>query len=63
MVKSLASFIIYSSKAAVISVVFQYRIVSSMLIYYLQSIARSLKFTNNQLRMQLQTVSHSSIKG
>ncbi|XP_069046567.1 transmembrane channel-like protein 3 [Lepisosteus oculatus] len=26
-----------------------------MLIYYLQSIARSLKFTNNQLRMQLQT--------
>ncbi|XP_048419105.1 transmembrane channel-like protein 3 [Stegostoma tigrinum] len=25
-----------------------------MLIYYLQSIARSLKFTNNQLRMQLQ---------
>ncbi|MBN3296291.1 TMC3 protein, partial [Amia calva] len=27
-----------------------------MLIYYLQSIARSLKFTNNQLRMQLQTV-------
>ncbi|CAF95966.1 unnamed protein product [Tetraodon nigroviridis] len=29
----------------------------SMLIYYLQAIARSLKFTNNQLRMQLQTVS------
>lgn len=28
-----------------------------MLIYYLQAIARSLKFTNNQLRMQLQTVS------
>uniref|UniRef100_A0AAY4BD41 Transmembrane channel-like protein n=1 Tax=Denticeps clupeoides TaxID=299321 RepID=A0AAY4BD41_9TELE len=28
-----------------------------MLIYYLQSIARSLKFTNNQLRMKLQTVS------
>ncbi|KAJ7311061.1 hypothetical protein JRQ81_006659 [Phrynocephalus forsythii] len=28
-----------------------------MLIYYLQSIARSLKFTNNQLRMQIQTVS------
>uniref|UniRef100_G3PFY3 Transmembrane channel-like protein n=1 Tax=Gasterosteus aculeatus aculeatus TaxID=481459 RepID=G3PFY3_GASAC len=27
-----------------------------MLIYYLQAIARSLKFTNNQLRMQLQTV-------
>uniref|UniRef100_A0A8C6VM69 Transmembrane channel-like protein n=1 Tax=Naja naja TaxID=35670 RepID=A0A8C6VM69_NAJNA len=27
-----------------------------MLIYYLQSIARSLKFTNNQLRMQIQTV-------
>ncbi|XP_041031142.1 transmembrane channel-like protein 3 isoform X4 [Carcharodon carcharias] len=27
---------------------------SSMLIYYLQSIARSLKFTNNQLRIQLQ---------
>uniref|UniRef100_A0A6Q2YBA5 Transmembrane channel-like protein n=1 Tax=Esox lucius TaxID=8010 RepID=A0A6Q2YBA5_ESOLU len=27
----------------------------SMLIYYLQAIARSLKFTNNQLRMQLQT--------
>ncbi|XP_026565699.1 LOW QUALITY PROTEIN: transmembrane channel-like protein 3 [Pseudonaja textilis] len=26
-----------------------------MLIYYLQSIARSLKFTNNQLRMQIQT--------
>ncbi|XP_023669611.2 transmembrane channel-like protein 3 [Paramormyrops kingsleyae] len=26
-----------------------------MLIYYLQSIARSLKFTNTQLRMQLQT--------
>ncbi|XP_039628695.1 transmembrane channel-like protein 3 [Polypterus senegalus] len=26
-----------------------------MLIYYLQSIARSLKFTNHQLRMQLQT--------
>uniref|UniRef100_A0A6I8RTN3 Transmembrane channel-like protein n=1 Tax=Xenopus tropicalis TaxID=8364 RepID=A0A6I8RTN3_XENTR len=26
-----------------------------MLIYYLQSIARSLKFTNNQLRTQLQT--------
>ncbi|XP_005989703.1 transmembrane channel-like protein 3 [Latimeria chalumnae] len=26
-----------------------------MLIYYLQSIARSLKFTNNQLRMQLQS--------
>uniref|UniRef100_A0AAY4BCG7 Transmembrane channel-like protein n=1 Tax=Denticeps clupeoides TaxID=299321 RepID=A0AAY4BCG7_9TELE len=26
-----------------------------MLIYYLQSIARSLKFTNNQLRMKLQT--------
>ncbi|XP_062868881.1 transmembrane channel-like protein 3 [Trichomycterus rosablanca] len=26
-----------------------------MLIYYLQSIARSLKFTNNMLRMQLQT--------
>lgn len=30
---------------------------SSMLIYYLQSIARSLKFTNNQLRMKIQTVS------
>lgn len=30
-----------------------------MLIYYLQAIARSLKFTNNQLRMQLQTVSHT----
>lgn len=29
----------------------------SMLIYYLQAIARSLKFTNNQLRMQLQRVS------
>uniref|UniRef100_A0A803TC61 Transmembrane channel-like protein n=1 Tax=Anolis carolinensis TaxID=28377 RepID=A0A803TC61_ANOCA len=28
-----------------------------MLIYYLQSIARSLKFTNNQLRMQIQNVS------
>ncbi|NXV75449.1 TMC3 protein, partial [Atlantisia rogersi] len=28
-----------------------------MLIYYLQSIARSLKFTNNQLRMKIQTVS------
>jgi len=28
-----------------------------MLIYYLQAIARSLKFTNNQLRLQLQTVS------
>ncbi|KAG9341341.1 hypothetical protein JZ751_019445 [Albula glossodonta] len=28
---------------------------SSMLIYYLQAIARSLKFTNNQLRMQLQS--------
>uniref|UniRef100_A0A8C3FLB6 Transmembrane channel-like protein n=1 Tax=Chrysemys picta bellii TaxID=8478 RepID=A0A8C3FLB6_CHRPI len=27
----------------------------SMLIYYLQSIARSLKFTNRQLRMQIQT--------
>ncbi|KAJ8398313.1 hypothetical protein AAFF_G00428830 [Aldrovandia affinis] len=27
----------------------------SMLIYYLQAIARSLKVTNNQLRMQLQT--------
>ncbi|NXT55668.1 TMC3 protein, partial [Pluvianellus socialis] len=27
-----------------------------MLIYYLQSIARSLKFTNNQLRMKIQTV-------
>ncbi|KAI4829804.1 hypothetical protein KUCAC02_001469, partial [Chaenocephalus aceratus] len=27
----------------------------SMLIYYLQAIARSLKFTNNQLRIQLQT--------
>ncbi|KAG7468109.1 hypothetical protein MATL_G00139290 [Megalops atlanticus] len=27
-----------------------------MLIYYLQAIARSLKVTNNQLRMQLQTV-------
>uniref|UniRef100_A0A7M4G1J7 Transmembrane channel-like protein n=1 Tax=Crocodylus porosus TaxID=8502 RepID=A0A7M4G1J7_CROPO len=26
-----------------------------MLIYYLQSIARSLKFTNNQLRLQIQT--------
>ncbi|KAM9765803.1 transmembrane channel-like protein 3 [Menidia menidia] len=26
-----------------------------MLLYYLQAIARSLKFTNNQLRMQLQT--------
>ncbi|XP_056134980.1 transmembrane channel-like protein 3 [Lampris incognitus] len=26
-----------------------------MLIYYLQAIARSLKYTNNQLRMQLQT--------
>ncbi|XP_074090091.1 transmembrane channel-like protein 3 [Macrotis lagotis] len=26
-----------------------------MLIYYLQSIARSLKFTNNQLRMQIQS--------
>ncbi|KAG7265169.1 hypothetical protein CRUP_003610 [Coryphaenoides rupestris] len=26
-----------------------------MLIYYLQAIARSLKFTNNQLRLQLQT--------
>ncbi|XP_027544541.1 transmembrane channel-like protein 3 [Neopelma chrysocephalum] len=26
-----------------------------MLIYYLQSIARSLKFTNNQLRMKIQT--------
>ncbi|XP_016522806.1 transmembrane channel-like protein 3 isoform X1 [Poecilia formosa] len=26
-----------------------------MLIYYLQAIARSLKFTNNQLRIQLQT--------
>jgi len=33
----------------------------SMLIYYLQAIARSLKFTNNQLRMQLQTVSFSRI--
>uniref|UniRef100_A0A8C6VK86 Transmembrane channel-like protein n=1 Tax=Naja naja TaxID=35670 RepID=A0A8C6VK86_NAJNA len=31
-----------------------------MLIYYLQSIARSLKFTNNQLRMQIQTVSVDS---
>lgn len=29
----------------------------SMLIYYLQSIARSLKVTNSQLRLQLQTVS------
>uniref|UniRef100_A0A8C9FXE6 Transmembrane channel-like protein n=1 Tax=Pavo cristatus TaxID=9049 RepID=A0A8C9FXE6_PAVCR len=28
-----------------------------MLIYYLQSIARSLKFTNNQLRMKIQAVS------
>ncbi|KTF94686.1 hypothetical protein cypCar_00002408, partial [Cyprinus carpio] len=27
----------------------------SMLIYYLQSIARSLKVTNSQLRLQLQT--------
>ncbi|KAL9837933.1 LOW QUALITY PROTEIN: transmembrane channel-like protein 3 [Geothlypis trichas] len=27
----------------------------NMLIYYLQSIARSLKFTNNQLRMKIQT--------
>uniref|UniRef100_A0A668S4A1 Transmembrane channel-like protein n=1 Tax=Oreochromis aureus TaxID=47969 RepID=A0A668S4A1_OREAU len=32
-----------------------------MLIYYLQSIARSLKFTNNQLRMQLQTVTRLQI--
>lgn len=32
----------------------------SMLIYYLQAIARSLKFTNNQLRMQLQTVGFCS---
>uniref|UniRef100_A0A8C7WZD1 Transmembrane channel-like protein n=1 Tax=Oryzias sinensis TaxID=183150 RepID=A0A8C7WZD1_9TELE len=30
-----------------------------MLIYYLQAIARSLKFTNNQLRLQLQTVRFS----
>uniref|UniRef100_A0A4W5M975 Transmembrane channel-like protein n=2 Tax=Salmoninae TaxID=504568 RepID=A0A4W5M975_9TELE len=33
-----------------------------MLIYYLQAIARSLKFTNNQLRMQLQTVSYRRYK-
>ena len=32
-----------------------------MLIYYLQAIARSLKFTNNQLRQQLQTVSFITI--
>uniref|UniRef100_A0A3B3TH15 Transmembrane channel-like protein n=1 Tax=Paramormyrops kingsleyae TaxID=1676925 RepID=A0A3B3TH15_9TELE len=32
-----------------------------MLIYYLQSIARSLKFTNTQLRMQLQTVSANKL--
>ncbi|KAF1489465.1 Transmembrane channel-like protein 3, partial [Eudyptula minor novaehollandiae] len=31
-----------------------------MLIYYLQSIARSLKFTNNQLRMKIQTVNLDS---
>lgn len=30
-----------------------------MLIYYLQSIARSLKFTNNQLRMKIQAVSRA----
>uniref|UniRef100_A0A8C1XBE1 Transmembrane channel-like protein n=1 Tax=Cyprinus carpio TaxID=7962 RepID=A0A8C1XBE1_CYPCA len=32
-----------------------------MLIYYLQSIARSLKVTNSQLRLQLQTVSYSKL--
>uniref|UniRef100_A0A3B4UFN8 Transmembrane channel-like protein n=1 Tax=Seriola dumerili TaxID=41447 RepID=A0A3B4UFN8_SERDU len=32
-----------------------------MLIYYLQAIARSLKFTNNQLRMQLQTVTRLQV--
>uniref|UniRef100_A0A3B4C2U6 Transmembrane channel-like protein n=1 Tax=Pygocentrus nattereri TaxID=42514 RepID=A0A3B4C2U6_PYGNA len=32
-----------------------------MLIYYLQAIARSLKFTNNQLRVQLQNVSNKAI--
>ncbi|KAL6468571.1 hypothetical protein MHYP_G00220950 [Metynnis hypsauchen] len=31
-----------------------FTVVFSMLIYYLQAIARSLKFTNNQLRVQLQ---------
>ncbi|KAL4660749.1 transmembrane channel-like protein 3 [Arapaima gigas] len=31
-----------------------------MLIYYLQSIARSLKFTNNQLRIQLQMASQQA---
>ncbi|NXV17307.1 TMC3 protein, partial [Cepphus grylle] len=34
-----------------------------MLIYYLQSIARSLKFTNNQLRMKIQTVTTSKFRG
>uniref|UniRef100_A0A8C9RZV8 Transmembrane channel-like protein n=1 Tax=Scleropages formosus TaxID=113540 RepID=A0A8C9RZV8_SCLFO len=34
-----------------------------MLIYYLQSIARSLKFTNNQLRIQLQTASQVNLAG
>ncbi|KAG8145092.1 hypothetical protein E2320_013467 [Naja naja] len=33
-----------------------------MLIYYLQSIARSLKFTNNQLRMQIQTLESKTWK-
>ncbi|NXG79404.1 TMC3 protein, partial [Baryphthengus martii] len=33
-----------------------------MLIYYLQSIARSLKFTNNQLRMKIQTVSTALLR-
>uniref|UniRef100_A0A671KIC5 Transmembrane channel-like protein n=1 Tax=Sinocyclocheilus anshuiensis TaxID=1608454 RepID=A0A671KIC5_9TELE len=32
-----------------------------MLIYYLQSIARSLKVTNSQLRLQLQNVSYSKL--
>lgn len=33
---------------------------SSMLIYYLQSIARSLKLSNQQLRMQIQNASITS---
>lgn len=32
----------------------------SMVIYYLQSIARSLKLSNQQLRMQIQNVSTAS---
>lgn len=33
----------------------------SMLIYYLQSIARSLKLSNHQLKMQIQNASIASL--